>query len=66
MSGWYHPASGSVVHPQVFDKLRREVKSLYKNPDIGTGLFIPDGRQYTNLYDPAPDEEIPAHHSLGE
>ena len=65
VAGWHHPASGSTVHPHVFEKLRSEVKSLNRNPDINTGLYIPDGSRYTNLYDPAPDEEIPAEHSLG-
>jgi len=66
VTGWHHPASGSTVHPHVFEKLRSEVKSLNRNPDINTGLYIPDGSRYTNLYDPAPDEEIPAEHSLGK
>ena len=66
VAGWHHPASGSTVHPHVFEKLRSEVKSLNRNPDINTGLYIPDGSRYTNLYNPSSDEEIPAEHSLGK
>ena len=66
LHSWYHPASGSFIHPQVYQNLRRQMLENNVNPHLASGMYIPDGMRYTNLYEVGEGQDVPKEHALGK